>query len=260
MGILHDGLLVAVAIVAVGIAGCQSTSPTRDESGESVVPGAQAPGKEQVYIELAAAYLQEGQLGVALAKAQQAVAVNPSSSNAHNVQGLVYERMGEADKAETEYQEALRLSPDNYYAHNAYGAFLCKQRRFADSEREFQAAIGNPLNQSPWIAMTNAAICSQDQGDRAGAERQLRDALQRNPRFAPALLRMARMTVEAGDYQGARQYLERFAGASAPTAESLYLVVRVERQVGNRNKAVAYERMLRERFPDSVEIQRLRTQ
>jgi len=128
-------LLLAVAAAALGLAGCQTTGPARDVSGESVVPGAQAPGKDQVYVELAAAYLMEGQIGVALAKAQQAVEVNPSSSNGHNVLGLVYERMGEAGKAETEYQESLRLSPDNYYAHNAYGAFLCKQRRFADRRR-----------------------------------------------------------------------------------------------------------------------------
>jgi type IV pilus assembly protein PilF len=260
MAKLPKALRIVLAVAAIGVAGCQGTSPTRDESGESVVPGAQAAGKEQVYIELAAAYLQEGQLGVALAKAQQAVLVNASSSNAHNVLGLVYERMGEAAKAEAEYQEALRLSPDNFYARNAYGAFLCKQRRFADSEREFQAAIDNPLNQTPWIALSNAAICAHDQGDRATAERQLREALQRNPRFAPALLRLARFAADGGDYQGARQYLERFATVSAPTAESLYLLVRVERQIGNRNKAVAYERMLKERFPDSVEIQRLRTQ
>jgi type IV pilus assembly protein PilF len=253
-------LLLALLVTAAGLAGCQATSPTHDESGESVVPGAQPPGKEQVYIELAAAYLQEGQVGVALAKAQQAVFINPNSSNAHNVQALVYERMGEVAKAEAEYQEALRLSPDNFYAHNAYGAFLCKQRRFADSETEFRAAIDNPLNDSPWIAMTNAAICSQDQGNRAEADRQLHEALQRNPRYAPALLRMARLAVNAGDYQGARQYLDRFAAISVPTAESLYLTARVERQIGNRSKAAAYERMLRERYPDSVEIQRLRTQ
>jgi type IV pilus assembly protein PilF len=260
MGMSPKPLLLAVAAAALGLAGCQTTGPARDESGESVVPGAQAPGKDQVYVELAAAYLREGQIGIALAKAQQAIEVNPSSSNGHNVLGLVYERMGEAGKAEAEYQESLRLSPDNYYAHNAYGAFLCKQRRTAESEQEFQAAINNPLNQSPWIAMTNAAICAQEQGDRASAERQFRDALQRNPRFAPALLRMARLTVDAGDYQGARQYLERFAAVAPASAESLYLSARVERQIGNRNKAAAYERMLRERFPDSAEIQRLRTQ
>jgi type IV pilus assembly protein PilF len=249
---------LALAVSTLALAGCQRAGMLRDESGEGVVPGAQAPGREQVYIELAAAYLQEGQLGIALAKAQQAVAVNSSSTNAHNVLGLVYERMGEATKAEAEYQESIRLSPDNYFAHNAYGAFLCKQRRFAESDREFQAAIGNPLNQTPWVAMTNAAICAQDQGDRAGAERYYRDALQRNPRFAPGLLRMARFSVDGGDLQSARQYLDRYAAVAPPTAESLALGARVERQLGNRNKAASYERMLRERFPDSVEIQRLR--
>ena len=260
MDLLRNRFLFVAAIAMVSLAGCQSSGKVRDASGESVVPGAQSPGKEQVYIELAAAYLQEGQIGVALAKAQQAVEVNPASSNAHNVLALIYERMGDAGKAEAEYQEALRRSPDNFYAHNAYGAFLCKQRRFAEADREFQAAIGDPLNQSPWIAMTNAATCTQDQGDRAAAERQYREALQRNPRFAPALLRMACLSVESGDYQGARQYLERFAAVSPATAESLSLGARVERQLGNRNKAASYERMLRERFPDAVDSQRLKGQ
>lgn len=253
-----DRLILAIAVAVLGLSGCQGTGTVRDESGESVVPGAQSPGKEQVYIELAAAYLQEGQLGVALVKAQQAIEVNAESSNAHNVLGIVYERMGDTAGAEAQYQEALRLSPDNFYARNAYGAFLCKQRRFPEADREFQAAIGNPLNQSPWIAMTNAATCTQDQGDRAGAERQFREALQRNPRFAPALLRMARVSVDNGDYQGARQYLERFAAVAPATPESLSLAVRVERQLGNRAKAASYERMLRQRFPDAVEIQRLK--
>jgi len=168
--------------------------------------------------------------------------------------------MGETGKAEAGYQEALRQSPDNFYAHNAYGAFLCKQRRFAEADREFQASIRNPLNDSPWIALSNAATCAQDQGDRSGAERQLREALQRNPRFAPALLRMAKISLDNGDYQGARQYLLRYAEGAPATAESLYLAVQVERRLGDRAKAATYERMLRERFPDAVEIQQLRGQ
>lgn len=253
-------LLLTLVVGAFGLMGCQGSGTVRDESGESVVPGAQPAGKEQVYVELAAAYLQQGQLGVALAKAQQAVEIKSSSSNAHNVLGLVYERMGEPGRAEAEYQEALRLSPDNFYARNAYGAFLCKQRRFAESDREFQAAASNPLNDSPWIAMSNAATCAQDHGDRAAAERQYRDALHRNPRFAPALLRMARLSVDGGDFPAARQYLERYAAVAQPSAESLYLSAQVERQLGNRAKAASYERLLRERFPDAVESQRLRGQ
>lgn len=258
MDLLLDRLLLVLAVAALGLAGCQGSGAVRDESGESVVPGAQPAGKEQVYIELANAYLQEGQVGVALTKAQQAIEVNPNSSLARVVLGLVYERMGEAPKAEAEYQEALRLTPENFYAHNAYGAFLCKQRRFAESEREFQAAISNPLNDSPWFALLNAGTCAQDQGNRAAAEGHYREALQRNPRFAPALLRMARLNVDGGDYPAARQYLERYAGVAQPTAESLSLSAQVERQLGNRAKAASYERLLRERFPDSVEVQRLR--
>jgi type IV pilus assembly protein PilF len=255
---LRSLFALVLALGAAGLAGCQSTGNVRDESGESNVPGAEPASSAQVYIELAAAYLQEGQLGVALYKAQQAVETDPRSSNAHTVLAVVHERMGETGKAEAGYQEALRRSPDNFYAHNAYGTFLCKQRRFAEADQEFQAAIRNPLNDSPWIAMSNAATCAQDQGDRTGAERQLREALQRNPRFAPALLRMAKISVDNGDYQGARQYLQRYSDGAPATAESLYLLVQVERRLGNRTKAATYERLLRERFPDAVEIQQLR--
>ena len=255
---LRSLLPAMLAIGVVGIAGCQSAGTVRDESGESVVLGAQPSSAAQVYIEMAAAYLQEGQLGVALAKAQQAVQADPRSSNAHTVLAVVHERMGETGKAESGYLEALRVSPDNFYAHNAYGAFLCTQRRFADADREFQAAIRNPLNDSPWIAMTNAATCAQDQGDRSSADRQLREALQRNPRFAPALLRMAKLSADSGDYQGAQQYLQRYSAVALETAESLYLAVQVERGLGDRGKATAYERRLRQRFPDAAETQRLR--
>jgi len=258
MDMLRKASVVVLALAMTGLAACQSTGAVRDESGESVVPGAQPAGKAQVYIELAAAYLQEGQLGIALAKAQQAVEVDSNSSNAHMVLGLVHERMGEAGRAEAGYQQALALSPDNFYAHNAYGVFLCKQRRFAESDREFDAAIRNPLNDSPWIAMANRAACMQDQGDRSGAERQLREALHRNPRFAPALLRMASLSADSGDNRAARQYLQRYTEVASLSAESLYLAARVERSLGDRNKAATYEQLLRERFPDSIEAQRLR--
>ena len=250
--------LICVASLAAALSGCQSGGGSRSQSADNAVPGARAPGPADVYVELAAFYLQDGQLGVALAKAQQAVDKDPKNPQAHTVLGMVHQRMGEAAKAEADFQEALRVAPNDFYVQNAYGVFLCSQRRLDEANTQFTAAMRNPLNESPWVAITNAAICSQDLNDRAGAERQFREALQRNPNFAPALLRMARLSLDAGDYVAARGYLQRYQNANQHNAESLAIALEVERRAGDRNKAAAYDRLLRERYPDAPDAARVR--
>lgn len=247
-----------VALLALVVAGCQSSGGARTPGAESAIPGARPSGPADVYVELAAAYLQDGQIGVALAKAQQAVDKDPRNPQARTVLGMVYQRMGEAAKAEAEYQEALRIAPNDFYVQNAYGAFLCAQRRYEEASSQFDAATRNPLNESPWVALTNAAICAQEQNDRTRAAAQLREALQRNPGFAPALLRMARISLDSGDYAAARGYLQRYQNVAQHNAESLAIGVEVEQRAGDRNKAAAYERLLRERYPEAPEAPRAR--
>jgi type IV pilus assembly protein PilF len=250
--------LAPLALLAAVLAGCQSTKAPRTEGVESYVPGTRPAGAADVYVELAAGYLQDGQLGVALSKAQTALEKDASNPQGHTVLGMIYQRMGEQAKAEAEFQEAVRLAPKDYYVRNAFGVFLCGQRRYTEASAQFDEAIRNPLNQSPWVAMTNAAMCAEQQSDRTTAQAQLREALKRNPTFAPALLQMARASLDGGNYAEARSYLQRYQSVASLNAESLAIAAEVEQRLGDRNKAAAYERLLRERFPDALEAQRVR--
>lgn len=251
---------VATVIAGLGLAlsGCQFAETRRDAAESSSIAGVRAPRPSDVYVELAVAYLQQGQTAVALSKIQQALDSDPDNADAHNVAALVQQRLGDSAQAEAEFKAALSLAPGHFYARNAFGAFLCGQKRYAEADEQFKAATQNPLNTEPWVARTNAGICLEEQGDAAGAERAYREALQANPHFTPALVRMARVTSAGSDFQSARSYVQRYLSVAEPTAEILLIGVQAERRLGDKEAAKKYEKLLRGRFPDSSEVQRLR--
>jgi len=244
------------------VAGCAQQS-VRDPTGEGATGNLGSPlvqaSPADVYIELSAAYLSEGNLSEAFKNAKKAVIVDPSSSNAHYVLALVQQRLGQMESADQAYREAIDRDPRNPDALNAYGSFLCDQRRFAEADSYFRRALGNPLYRTPWLAWHNAGWCKESAGDVEQAERDYRDALQANPRFAPSLLGMAKISFQDGNYLSARAYLQRYAEVAPHTAESLWLGVRTENQLGDKNQMASYGLKLRTMFPDSQEARYLQS-
>lgn len=217
----------------------------------------QTKGAGDIYVKLAVAYMEEGQLDVALRKAKQAINVEPSNAQAHNVIALLYERLGENNLAEQHYVRGLELQPRNSYLLNAYGTFMCNREKYEQADELFQRAVANPLYKTPEIALTNAGICIGRSSDKARSEKYMRMALEKNPRFAPALIQMGLLSYEAGNYLSARAYLQRYSATAAHTAASLWLGVRTERELGDRDSEGSYALRLRNNFPDSQEAKML---
>ena len=247
--------LVATLVVAASLlAGCAGRVVRPDAGGGESTGGLgelRGPSPADVYVQLGAEYLRERNLAEALKNAKKAVLVDPKHSDAHTVLALVYEQLGERGPAEKHYREALEADPRNPYTLNAYGAFLCTARRYDEADSRFLAAVRNPLYQTPWVALTNAGVCADDAGDPARAAERLRRALQLNPRFAPALLRMAQVSLADGDYLSSRAYLQRYAEQARHTAQSLWIGIQTEQQLGDHAQAAVYERLLKSEFPDS---------
>lgn len=247
--------------LALALAGCQQQSVRNDNDGATGQLGSattrQSPA--DIYIELSAAYLQEQRLDEAFRNAQKAVIVDPSSSNAYYMMALVQQSLGQDTAADQAFARAISLDPQNPNARNAYGRFLCLRGQPENADVQFRQALSNPLYATPWTALHNAADCLERSGNLDAAERDYRAALQLNSRFSPSLLAMARLSLAMDNPLSARAYLQRYAEVAEHNAESLWLGVRTENQLGDRDQMATYSLKLRAKFPDSDEAKYLQS-
>jgi type IV pilus assembly protein PilF len=240
--------LLGLFLVVFGVAGCVSQpagEPTRSQSSA------------KAHTELAAMYYQRAQLGVALDELRKALQAESDYAPAYNVRGLVHMALREDKEAEEDFQHSLRLDSVNSEAHNNYGWFLCQRGRERESVKQFLAALKNPLYTTPEKAYLNAGVCSIKAGEMKDAEEFLQKALLLQADLPEARLGMAQLDFAQGDYAAAKSNFTRFAQGSTAnlTAENLWLAVRIERKLGDRNAEDSYALQLRKRFPDSHETQ-----
>jgi len=171
--------------------------------------------------------------------------------------GLIHERLGQPDKAEAFYQKAIGENPGDSAAQNNYGRFLCVQGRYEEGEKRLLRALKNTLYASPELAYANAGICAKSAGQPEKAERYFRRALELQPRIPVALMSMAELSFQRGRYLSSRAYLQRYLEVGDHTPESLWLGIRVEQALGDKNAVSSYAMLLKTQYPDSRETQNL---
>jgi type IV pilus assembly protein PilF len=241
--------LLGIFMLVLIVVGCVS-----QKSGETA---ARSQARAKVHTELGELYYERAQLGVALDELRKALLAEPDYAPAYSVRGLVHMALREDKEAEEDFQHSLRLDSINSEAHNNYGWFLCQRGRERESVKQFLAALKNPLYATPEKAYLNAGVCSRKAGEMKDAEEFLQKALLLQPSMPEAQLGMAELNFANGDYVAAKSNFTHFAqGATANlTAENLWLAVRIERKLGDKNAEDSYALQLRKRFPDSREAQ-----
>jgi len=178
---------------------------------------------------------------------------------AYNIYGMLYMDFAEDKLSEENFRRAIELDRNDSNAHNNYGWFLCTRGRYDEGLAQFSAAIRNPLYTQPELAMTNAGLCAEKKGDIALAEANLGKALKLQPDSPNSVLKLAGLYFRQGRLAEAQRLLGRHDELAPPSAESLWLGVRLERKLGDRAQEAAYALQLRKRFPDSNETQQLLT-
>jgi len=250
------GLLVALG-------GCMATG-SGSESGAQQAASTQTAATDQqqrakVHTELGSLYLLDGRSAIALEEARIAIAADSNYAPAYNLLGLVHMVLNEPRLSEDNFGMALRLAPGDPEINNNYGWFLCHNGREKDSIAYFLRAAKNPLYPTPTKPYTNAGICSLRLKDDKAAEDYLLNALQLSPTNTQALYWLADIAYRKGRLWEARQWATDIKKMMEPTAELVWLVLRIERKLGNREAEARYASQLRRRFPGSPE-QRLMTQ
>ncbi len=243
---MSNRLLITFAF-CTGLIGCatESKQPKNLELPQA--------SPADVYINLGVKYMELGKLDVALGKLNKALQIDPKNSEAHNAVAVLYEELKQTDLARAHFKKAVQLRPNNSRAQNNYGRFLCAHKNYAAAERHFKKAYEAPLNQRPWIALTNAGTCALLAGRVKQAEEFLRKALNLNPRFAPALREMVKVSFEQRNYLSTRAFLHRYESVSKHTPDTLWIGIQTEQMLGDQEQAAQYKQMLGQKFPTSQE-------
>lgn len=260
---MKGALIVAVTTLAV--AGCKSgwlpslpVTKSAEEIADSRTPTTPRDPRTRakIHTELGALYIQDGNMSVALEELTYAITIDPDYAKAYGARGLVMYYLREIALAERDFQKALSLDSNDPDLNNNYGWFLCQVGRGKEGIEYFQRAIRNPLYETPGKAYANAGACYLKLGDLVAAEGLLQNSLNLMPDNPQAKLQMANLHYRRGEFDAAAQALQDFS-ANEPNAETLWLLVRVQRKLGNRLAEARYSTQLRRRFPLSPEAQEL---
>lgn len=243
-------LVILCLSLNLSLVGCnQITSKTKSPIRPSVGTNNIAESN----LRLGIAYLKRGEYEKALHKLQRAEKADPNYPPTYNTLGILYQRLGDKATAEKHFRYALSLNRADASTLNNYGQFLCQEARYDEAEETFLKASHNPLYSTPEIALSNAGTCEMAQNKLRSAETYFRAALEKNPRVAVALIQMAEVSYINNNYLSARAYLQRYLEISSHTAKSLWLGVRVEKQLGDKDALSSYTLLLKNKFPDSEE-------
>jgi type IV pilus assembly protein PilF len=210
----------------------------------------------KINVQLGIGYMQQNNLELANEKLSKAIRQNPDSAPAHNAFAILQDRLRQTEKAEYHYKKATNLDPENSQAANNYGAFLCRHGRERESEKHFLQALKNPLYSTPEVAYTNAALCLLQLGEAEETQRAkeyLNKAIAVNSDYGPALLVMANLLFEEGEYAAAKPYLDHYSLVARASARSLWLAIRNTLQLDSKGNVDELARRLGTDFSNSPE-------
>jgi type IV pilus assembly protein PilF len=254
--------LLCLALLAAMLSGCggmqssEGTEPVMESVSITGEPG-DARNRAKVHAELAALYFNRGNMAIALEELRIAASADPNFPLTYSLYGLVYMELREPQLAQSNFERGLRLAPTDPDINHNYGWFLCQSGRESEAIKYFMQAVRNPLYQTPWRSYSAAGMCSLRKNNLKEAEEFFQRALAQSPDDPLSLLQLGQIRYRQGVLEEARKLVGRYNKLVEPTAESLWLGLRVERKLGERLAESSYANQLRRRFAASREYQLL---
>ena len=255
--------LVMQALFGVAAVFLLASCATRDGVSPSNAPNAAAIVTEsdetsarkraKLRIELAIGYFQQGQTTVALDEIKQALAADPTFADAYNLRGLVYMRLDDAPAAEDSFRRAIALNPREPNVLHNYGWLLCQQNRYADAQQQFSAALAVSSYADRAKTLMTQGICQLRAGQRAEAERSLTQAYELDAANPVIGYNLASVLAQREEWSRAQFYIRRVNNSPSASAETLWLGIKIERQLNNREAIAQLAGQLQRRFPQSRE-------
>ena len=209
--------------------------------------------RARIRLELASGYFEHGQINVALDELKQSLVADPGFADAYNLRGLVYMRLNDIPLAEDSFRRALVLNPrDADTAHN-YGWLLCQQSRYAESFKFFTQATSNPTYSGQAKTLMAQGICQIRAGQKIEAEQSLTRAYQADAGNPVIAYNLANLLFARGEFTRAQFYVRRLNNSEFANAETLWLGIKTEQRLQNREVMLQLAEQLKKRFAQSRE-------
>ena len=234
-------------VIAIGLGGCVT------ETSGGLPQPADDDVRTQAQLDLARGYIESGNLEDARRPLNKALEINPSSSEAHTLLGVVYESEREFELAEQHYRQALRANPDDPQALNNYGSFLYARGRYRESVDTLRRLVRNPDYRARSQAYENLGLAELRIGDVNAAEESFGRAVQLNSSQTRSSLELAQIAFDSGDYDAAVAYYDGFRSQAEQTPRTLCLGMKLAHATGNNDLVASYAMALKNLYPDSSE-------
>ncbi len=237
------------------VSGCASNMPgasmNSDRETESDEP--EARKRARLRLELAVAYFDKGQTTDALDHLKQSISADPSLFEAYNLRGLIYLRLNDIPLAEESFRRALSINPKAASVQHNYAWMLCQQSRYSESTQMFSSALANPAygeRAKTWMAQ---GLCQMKSGHLADAESSFLRSYELDAGNPITAYNLSQLMYQRGEFVRAQFYVRRLNNSELANAESLWLGIKVERRMENRDAMAQLSAQLKKRYPQSRE-------
>ena len=242
------GVVVVASLVVLAVSGCAGERSKNEKRRDDA---------SNYNTQLGIDYMNQGDIPLAKEKLDRALKENPDNAKVHTARAMLFDRMHLPSQAESEFQTALHLAPQDPDVSNNYAVYLCEIGKDEQGVKRFEAVANNALYRTPWVAYTNAGVCSHAAKHDDVALANFKRALQVHPNFAEAAFQLASLQFAKGDVADARAGIDAYLGAFEETPDLLLLGVQVAKAQNDRVALVLYSRKLHLDFPTSPQAKAL---
>lgn len=230
---LKSARIFAPALVCGLLISCSTMKPAKDDDTEMRIK------TSKINTQLGIAYLERHNIQRAKQKLLMALDQAPETPEPWYAMGYFLEATGNKADARTYYLRSVEIAPTRGDVQNNYGTFLCRTGDYKAAIQHFMLATKDKDYLDPADAYENAGMCALKMPNYRLARKYLTSALAEDPSRPNALIGLAELDYQIGNYQAASRQLSAYLLMSPATAQSNYLGTRIQTKLAALKPAPA---------------------
>lgn len=193
--------------------------------------------KATAFKDLGVAYMKDDMDAAAFKNLTKAESLNPNDPHIHFALGVFYFKKENYKQAIAEYKRSLELKPDFASIHNNLGLAYFELGDYDTAIEHFSRLVGNYVYATPHFPLFNIGRSYYHKVEYKKAIRYLKEALNVEPSYSPALLWLGRSYMKSGDTDRAVTTLLKGIRIAPKFAEMHYYLGRAYRMAKDYNNA-----------------------